>query len=535
MLKVLIADDERKVCQLIEKLVDWRAMDMEVIAVESNGIDALERIREYKPEIAITDIRMPGYDGLELIRLGKEANPRMEFIIISGYRHFEYAQTAIQYGVSAYLLKPIKKEELVRELSKIHEQFRKKTEQLTYEEQVKLTMKSDEEMLRMSFMADLVYRKNKLLLRDSLEKINQEFHYRFQPGEFCAYIIKLDGQILNDTENLKFMADKISVMMEELFGACTYDYGTYMLGSFLYFILNYDPAGRMNVRKQVRALMDEIVVQSSILEGLTVTLAAGEAGSGTEVLEASLKNARLLIEERLVAGTGRFLEGVMDTTGAFTESSLFTQFNRQMSQALESLDVSVVRDTMVALKDSMLSERTITGHEILQMTKEVCNLYLFFMKNNKIPIREDFIEDYNVGADNCASAAQLFDYLIAKITESYENAAERKKQEDNRPIRLAKQYIQKHYEEPLTLEELSAVVGLSPTYLSTVFKKDTGMTFLEYLSKVRMDMAKKLLKETNDTVAAVCRQVGYSDVRHFTKTFTKYSGLKPNEYRKLYS
>ena len=122
-----------------------------------------------------------------------------------------------------------------------------------------------------------------------------------------------------------------------------------------------------------------------------------------------------------------------------------------------------------------------------------------------------------------------------RITTSYEKAARLKRQDENRPIRVVKKYVEEHFGEPLTLEELSQVVDLSPTYLSTIFKKDTGMTFLEYLSKVRMDMAKKLLKETNDTVADICGKVGYSDVRYFTKTFTKYAGLKPKEYRKLYS
>ena len=102
-------------------------------------------------------------------------------------------------------------------------------------------------------------------------------------------------------------------------------------------------------------------------------------------------------------------------------------------------------------------------------------------------------------------------------------------------IRLVKKYVEEHFGEPLTLEEVSQIADLSPTYLSTLFKKDTGITFLEYLSKVRMDMAKKLLKETNDTVADICGKVGYSDVRYFTKSFTKYAGLKPKEYRKLYS
>ena len=103
-------------------------------------------------------------------------------------------------------------------------------------------------------------------------------------------------------------------------------------------------------------------------------------------------------------------------------------------------------------------------------------------------------------------------------------ASRLKRQDENRPIRLVKKYVEEHFGEPLTLEEVSQIADLSPTYLSTLFKKDTGITFLEYLSK-----------ETNDTVADICGKVGYSVVRYFTKSFTKYAGLKPKEYRKLYS
>ncbi|EIW26972.1 response regulator receiver protein, partial [Pelosinus fermentans A11] len=112
MLKVLIADDEEKICQLIEKLIDWQALDMKLSGVANNGIEALEKIEALSPDVVITDIRMPGYDGLDLVKKTRELNVGVEFVIISGYRHFEYAQTAIKYGVSDYLLKPIKKQEL---------------------------------------------------------------------------------------------------------------------------------------------------------------------------------------------------------------------------------------------------------------------------------------------------------------------------------------------------------------------------------------------------------------------------------------
>lgn len=535
MLKVLIADDERKVCQLIEKLVDWQALDMQVVATAENGIEAVEKIREFHPDIAITDIRMPGYDGLELIRLGKECSPKMEFVIISGYRHFEYAQTAIQYGVNAYLLKPVKKDELMDTLEKLGEKFKERTKQLSHEEQVKLTMKSDEETLRQTFLLDIISRRDKELLHRPLAKINGDYHYEMKSGDYSIGILKLDGHIFDDVQNRQFMADKIRSAMGRLLPEYVSEYEMVAAGSFLYFLLNFDEGQKGNVRRQMKLLLDEIRVQGGILKDFAVTLALGAVCGELEGLDASLKNARVLIEERLVAGTGKLLEGELPMKDSFADSNLFAEFNGRMSQALESLEVFQVREVMMQLKSQMLAIRGITGHEILQMTKEVCNLYLFFMKNYRIRIEDDFLENYNAGADNCASAAELFDYLIRKITASYEKAARMKRQDENRPIRVVKQYIGEHFREPLTLEQVSAVAELSPAYLSTVFKKDTGMTFLEYLSRVRMDMAKQLLKETNCTVADICEQVGYSDVRYFTKTFTRYSGLKPNEYRKLYS
>ena len=120
-LKVLIADDEIKVCRLIQHLVDWDALEMDIIGFANDGKTAYENICEKKPDIVITDIRMPIYDGLELIRRAKETNPEINFIVISGYSQFEYAQQAIKYGVKDYLLKPLKKRELENSLIEIKE------------------------------------------------------------------------------------------------------------------------------------------------------------------------------------------------------------------------------------------------------------------------------------------------------------------------------------------------------------------------------------------------------------------------------
>lgn len=112
MIKVLIADDEKKICRLIEMLCDWESLGMEIIGYVHNGPEAIEMISEKKPDILIVDIRMPGCDGIEVIRRAREMNLSMEVIIISGYADFAYAKAAITQGVSAYLLKPIKQNEL---------------------------------------------------------------------------------------------------------------------------------------------------------------------------------------------------------------------------------------------------------------------------------------------------------------------------------------------------------------------------------------------------------------------------------------
>ena len=124
MLKVIIADDERLICRLVQALADWESLGMEVAALAENGLEALELIKSREPDILITDIRMPGCDGLELIRSAKELMPDLEVVIISGYAHFEYAQKAMKYGAGYYLLKPIKQTELMETLEKIRENAR---------------------------------------------------------------------------------------------------------------------------------------------------------------------------------------------------------------------------------------------------------------------------------------------------------------------------------------------------------------------------------------------------------------------------
>ena len=119
MWKVIIADDERLICRLIESLIDWETLDMVIVGKAENGLEALRMVKELQPHLLITDICMPGCDGLDLIRQARELSPDIEIVIISGYAYFEYAKTAIAYGVGSYSPKPVNQAELDKTLQKI--------------------------------------------------------------------------------------------------------------------------------------------------------------------------------------------------------------------------------------------------------------------------------------------------------------------------------------------------------------------------------------------------------------------------------
>ena len=188
MIRVIVADDEYKVCQLICQLINWDELGMELVGTASNGIEALEMIEREKPDLVLTDIRMPGYDGIEVLKRIRENNPNIEFIIISGYSHFEYAQSAIEYGVSNYILKPIDAEVLNATLQKVRKRYmerksREKADLVQQEQQA-----ANAARLRDMLLNDLVSG----IVSGDMDAINKKYYYNFEDGLFQTFMIFAD-------------------------------------------------------------------------------------------------------------------------------------------------------------------------------------------------------------------------------------------------------------------------------------------------------------------------------------------------------
>lgn len=532
MIKVVVADDEVKVCQLICNLVDWSTFDMEIVAVAHNGEEALEMVRQHEPDLLVTDIRMPGCDGLEMIARAKQLREDLDFVIISGYRHFEYAQSAIKYGVSDYLLKPIQKEELCSTLEKMRRRYQMRTEQLSNEERLRMRLQSDIDKLRCGLF-------NHLLSADansplSLEQVNRDYHFQFAPGLFQIFIAKVDCPLSRDS--VKVLEEKVlHTLCGTLRPVCT-DMEACFTGSRAYGILNYPEECRATVRKRVLSAMDELLVQTGLFENTQLTIGLGTAVDHPGRLEDSLQSAEAAVVQRLLDGTGKVIEKVPQE-GAFNEDRLLSTVTCEIESAVEVLDRDALSAALKRFQKDALAAPGINGQHLLSLAQKACRIYIMVLRKHQIHVEnlDELYQRFSQKSEACGSAPELFRHLSGILCESLDAILQDRRQAEKRPVRAVKQYIQEHYMESVSLEEVADFVGFNASYFSTLFKKESGKNFLEYLSEVRMNRAKELLKQTNFTVANICSQVGYSDLKHFTQSFKKATGLKPNEFRKLYS
>ncbi len=538
MIKVLIADDEEKVCTLIHKLVNWNEFGMEVVATAYNGFEALELTEKLAPDLVITDIRMPGYDGIELISKAKEISDRIEFIIISGYRHFEYAQNAIKYGVSDYLLKPIKKEELVDTLEKIRLQYLKRAEQLSTQEQLRLRIQDDTSKQREQLFLDLLEDFARPVA--GLEELNKTYCFQLVGGIFQLTAIKIDPPYEDfNRDSIKVLYEKVRKILDSILRESCCEMEIYCKDTIVYVLLNYPAEECPSLRRQLKAVMAELLVQQTVFDGVCFTLCVGKPIEDITKLTHCFNSIENTVFQRLVEGTGKILSD--EATGIeyapIGQDSLLGEFRRVMSQAVELLDLPAALAAVDTLARAVQANKKLKGSSVYQLILAAGEMFMVIIKNTQydMEIPMESYEEFKTRLMLCRTLEQLFKAANLLVGNLIGLILQRKSQADNRPIRMAKEYIQKNYMNPIGLEEISAMLGFNLSYFSALFKKETGKNFLEYLSGVRIANAKELLRETNLSIAEICNRVGYLDQKHFIATFKKYAGIKPGEFRKLYS
>lgn len=532
MYKVIIADDEPKVSQLIKNLIDWETLNLEHAATAHDGYEAFDLIKKHNPDIVITDVRMPGYDGIELIKNAKEFNQNIDFIVVSGYQHFDYAYNAIKYGVKDYFLKPLKKNEINATLSKMVSK---------YSDKVKQDLNNLESLKKLRIeLLEKIYHASDIdsLKSKTIYQINDLYNLSLNEGCYQAIIIKPDFEYQHEyKEAMRILLDKILKIAEQNLNKVCYEFVSASFEDKIFIVVNFTEDNKKQLRKALNSIIDESNLFKDVFKDLIVTICTGNVYSRFDLIEQSAEQAKEAMLDRIVLGCGKINSYNQDMHSNDSQASMITfESRKKLLDYIDIFDSEGVRLTIDGIEENTRKAPMISGRTVSGTVHEVMDIVVYGLKNqlNISSDKSDIINEFNMIADLQNNVRDMFNVLRKYAIRIMVEIQKDMKAEASRPIKQIQNYINKNYSCDINLEKMSEMAGFNATYFSVLFKKETGMGFAEYLINIRIKVAKRLLADTNKNILDICLEVGYNDIKHFTKQFKKITKLTPSEYRKLH-
>ncbi|PLS01088.1 response regulator [Neobacillus cucumis] len=519
MNKVILVDDENFFRKGLRSLIDWRACGFEVAGEAANGEDALALIDEVNPELVITDIRMPVLDGLELIKqVTEKAGNHPKFIIISGYSDFKYAQQAVRYGVHDFILKPIDQEEIEETLRSLSN---------TIMEQ-KLVVERNIEIKKAVLLDNLI-----------LGKVNEEDACVFSKelllssaAEYYYLILEVNGLPESPTESAPDyqVKEKITKIIRNI---CDPHVGVFIQdleqGSYgLLIPSTYLHRFQMQIGHFVNWING--LLTSNMTQAVTFYI--GPAVPKLHLLKDSFEAAKNAREYKYFYEDKNIILSIdIENNKAITYTELEDSYYHQLIEQIEENTTLAIMETIDKIFLEFVSKKmarvavkaTINRfvHAILKIIKnmegEVSNL-----KNFQTMLQ---LQNYNL------TLQQLRKQFLEFVLESKEMITILRKQSSDGEAHKIKQFVDSHYRENMSLKSIAAKFYMNPVYLGQLFKKTYGIYFKDYLLQVRINEAKKLLRQSELKIYEIAERVGFNNTDYFVTMFGKYEKLTPSEYR----
>jgi len=305
----------------------------------------------------------------------------------------------------------------------------------------------------------------------------------------------------------------------------------------IFLIINYSEDNKKQIRRAFNYIIDESHLFRDIIKNLMVSFGLGKPCVEFGMIAQSTYQAKEAIVDRIVLGAGKINQYNDDLHSKLIPNSIIN-FNRRKNliKMVEILDINGITIWITETQSELQNLFGLTGQFILNTVNEIMEIVVYSLKNHtnfKVVEKTIILEvGLHIGMQN--DIKTIFETLVNLMKKNLTQIDDARKSEVCRPIKKVQIYINEHYASDITLDEISAIVDFNATYFSVLFKKETGMGFLEYLTSVRVDAAKHLLGDTNKSIHEICYAVGYNDLKHFTKLFKKITKLTPSEYRKFH-
>ncbi|MCK5129482.1 MAG: response regulator [Clostridiales bacterium] len=533
MYKLLIVDDEEEVRHGIVKKIDWSQFNFVVIGEAENGREALDIIEDNIPDIIITDISMPLMNGLELAKSVKQSFPTVKIVILSGYDDFKFAQQAIKYGVSDYILKPVLPDDLNKLVGKLKNQLDNEIEEKKDRKKLEQHYLDSLPILKDNFLTSLVI--GNLEIGEIESKISF-FDLTIRGNFFSVAIIGLDKKSIEILENEEKIKDltKFAVLKiaQDILSNNTTGEAFYY-GNALVIIAGMNDNARADACNKLFLVLDEIRQNVEKYLSITITIGIGNIIENIVQMKESYDTANIALEYKLVLGGNKiiFVEDIEPVSNNMIcleeekEKKLLSSIkfgdNKNVENAVQNLfnDFSGIQ--------APINEYHLYFMEIFTMLSKLSRIY-------QLDIMDMLPENYNLYLEinNFNSMDEAENWIMSLSIELMKQIASERLTTTQRLLEKAKDYINSNYNDTeLSVQKLADYLFISASYLSLIFKKEAKETFLKYLIRIRLDVAKNLLRNPGMKISEVAGKVGYPDISYFSYFFKKNFGVSPREYK----
>lgn len=496
MLKMLIVDDEYYSREGMKKIIDWSQYDIEIIGSAENGIQGIDMIRELHPDIVLTDIRMKAMDGLSMIEEVRKINAHCKFIIMSGYKVFEYAKKAMEEGVDFYLLKPVSKALLIDAVQTTKELLDKSKQDFILQR-----LQQSEGTLRS-------------IINHKESKIDVIIKNYF----ICS--VKLSEPML-DYQQDKLKIYNILIEQRENIQICFFSDR-----EFIVMFCNEED-DEMTVRRMRRSLQSRLNVD--------IYVGVGEKQYTLADFKTAYEQACLALQYKLYDTKNdeiifyRNIEGLNNKI-----DNQFIKINNEVIHAIEICEKDTVTQNLRLAHEKMVA--------VTYIPQDVYNWFSHLYMNITTMMKQlGFSEQemFNTTFGNMNYNDMNSDIKLSEIFLNIENfcfhciniVERNRKGLVSKSIKEVIAYIDKHYMKEISLEYLEKIFFMEFSYLSKLFKKETGKSYLQYLTEKRIQKAKELMGDPSLTIYEISARVSYTDSKYFSQLFKKIEGVTPKEYR----
>ncbi|MGO4372252.1 response regulator [Paenibacillus sp. MCAF20] len=484
MYRVLIVDDEPWVAYGITRIVDWEELGFKVIGEAYDGLMAISMIEQHKPDVIISDIRMPGLDGIELLTEIGKRKLHTAVILVSGYSEFEYAQQAVKLGAFDYLLKQIEKEALTESIIRLKEKLDDKSRTTTAE---------PDHFLNDLF--DLLDADHKITIHSFLDRRGKRFEYpdyRFICCQYPHATISGGHESAATREGLQYLSFRTGTNKTSI-------------------LVNYDECNHPSVLLDYMAeqLTDAVHIGISQPAPCSAPIAKLYQEADIAMLSSACRPTSRMIE---------YIEAapISELASALLQLELSIKENRPM-RVKEMLDAICRHCT---LQDLLIDQVTGIYNQIVALIQK-------YFSSSAVSQQVEYLAYYQ--AARYGSYKSLFDGL----QEVLESQSEADLQPSNEQVKEIIAYIDSRYTEDIVLGDVAKRFSMSIGHLSSLIKKSSGTMYSEYITNKRIQHAKELLSDPALSVQEVVQRVGYKDYFHFNKLFKKHVGITPSKFRKI--